>query len=255
MAVGGVYSTLQYSFLSSETCRDLESLKARIEARLLQQSTASTASDFIKLKIKENKAKIAYIGTFFRGLLDLREASGPDLNPLKEMSTTISAAYEERSVVQNELDALHEQKRTLVEDLEEEMLHHETTQEAYASVIYDKLRLSDKYLKPSTFDRNIFKNEAIGFLRAQKVNENGTEQRYCHITGRWWPSKLISVSRVVPKALGPVEVAYLFGVKKVLTADKRNGKLISSFFRNFKQGEGHKTLTSRIYSIDATSNY
>jgi hypothetical protein len=107
--------------------------------------------------------------------------------------------------------------------LAEERSNYPRLEDAYASLMMNKLMSASAKQKKSNHDQAKFRKDCLEYYQALEENEAGDKIAYCHLTG-WDITDNIKAAHLVPKSLHSEEASYLFGVGHVELSDARNCK-------------------------------
>lgn len=207
----------------------LESLSLnsrKVTCTASQKSVAITASESLERQISEITSEIEYLDTYKEGVMELR--GKPESEHEKDFAQELEDVDKRKLPLEREFVVLKRQKKFIEEDLEDQLPHYETVQDAYASVLVDKTMSATGKQKKSRFNQSRFKKAVVNYYQASRTTEVGNEEVYCHLLQSWLPAKLVKCSHLVPKSLQSEELSYLFGVGEALLSDPRNGKLVET---------------------------
>lgn len=190
-------------------------------------------SDFLESKIREYNCDLAYIKCAHEGLLDALNAN---LISAPEFTEALLPFMASARTVSQELKTLSRQRKIMEEDLEEEASNKrrrqgepdvELLERAYVDSIMPKVmsatakQKKDKDFQEHRFNASNFKRDVTTYYGISK----GTA--YCHLSGEW-NARDVKAAHLVPRSLTGDEISHLFGVRKILLSDPRNG--IDSLF-------------------------
>lgn len=149
--------------------------------------------------------------------IDFREAMG-------ETETDLVAA-------ERELVVIKRQKKVILDDMDEVLPRYHTVGEAYTETITTSvMAVTSQQKKDGPSHQKTFRQGVIKYYGAEREDDEGNIQKYCHLTG-WLNPKFIKCAHIVPKSLASDELAYLFGVRETMLTEPRNGKPLCGIVR------------------------
>ena len=197
-------------------------VKKRKASTASQVSLASKTSDFIEHKIADVNAGLEYVQRLRAGLLDAWKSGLIPEAQYKEAIADVEANNRPR---EQEIVVLKRQKKIVTEDLEDQAPSYVKLEDAYASVITNRVMSAVAKRKKNSFNQSKFKADVFAFYQATKMvgePEHQDKLSYCHLTG-WYLDQDVKAAHIVPKSLQSEEVSYLFGVGEAMLSDPRNG--------------------------------
>jgi hypothetical protein len=202
----------------------LQDVKQRSSSLASQISLNSTASEFLEAKIRGVETEIEYITNYRTGLHEAFEAQNMGKAAFQEAMREVETGARP---IEREAVLLKRQKKSLAEDLAEDMNKYETVDEAYVTSIIVKT-MSAGTQQRRNFNQTNFRKAVLEYYGAIKIDAAKQEERYCHLTG-WHNKTDIKAAHVVPKALESEELSHLFGVGEALLMDPKNGPSLNIY--------------------------
>lgn len=192
---------------------------AKQEFTASQLSLAPSAEDFIDAKLNDVGVNLEYAEMLHNSL---KKAFKEEFLSEKQHIEAIADVEEQVEPVEREFLLLKRQKKILSEDLEDELSMYSRLEDAYASIVTDKVMRASGKQKKKAHDQPRFWKDCSSYYNAVRKDEDtGTDYAFCHLSG-WAPTKEIKAAHIVPKSLESEEASYLFGVKNVDLSQPRN---------------------------------
>lgn len=215
------------SSLPSERQEALEKLKQRKVSTSSQLSQASSSSEFINIKIQDVSDSLKFAEQLRLGLSD---ALNQGLIPEAQYHEAIKEVEVDSRPCEQEIVILKRQKKIITEDLQDKAPSHSKLEDAYASLITNKVMGAMAKQTKRNFDQSGFKSKVLEYYEATRVvgdPADNDRDLFCHLTG-WHHHSLVKASHIVPKSLQSDELSYLFGVGEAVLSDPRNGMFSTS---------------------------
>lgn len=209
-----------FFILPTQIKTQLRNIKKRKVSAISTQSASSTVRQFLNAKVCQLELDIDYASHYRAGLKKAYESkilSGADWDRIRTEIETHD------SEVKKEFVTLNRQRKIIEDDLEE-IKNVYTIQHAYAKIMVNRIsisRRSDHNLKKNP-EEKLFRFQLIRYYQVQEI-EQGQKWCYCVATGRWWQSKDVKATHIVPKSLESEELAYMFGAGELNLSEPRNG--------------------------------
>ncbi|CAG8939214.1 unnamed protein product [Penicillium salamii] len=203
----------------------------RQEALLRKQTKELTAtrtvSEFLENKIRDYRMDLDYIDCAHNGLLEVLDneritppgfvkALKPFMTSARRITGHLNYLEDQRKAIQDDIEDLPPVKRQRQGELDVEFLER-----AYTEIIYPKVMSASAKLPKQmhehgrTFNASNFKRDVAQYYDIPK------DMGYCHLTG-FWDATEVKAAHLVPKSLHSDEIAYLFGVRAMVSSDPRN---------------------------------
>lgn len=211
------------SLVSPENRQQLAVIRERATSFASQRSTASNTSEFLEAHIQCVETQITYLE---KSRIFLRESLESRAIEHSTWNEVMGGADSDRREIEDEYVILKRQKKIIREDLEDGLIKDTTFEDAYISVLTDKVMLTSTKVQKirsqekEKFDQSNFKKEVLKYYDA--IRDDG--DIYCPLTGAWHPEDLVKTAHIVPKSLESEELSYLFGVGDLMLREPRNGK-------------------------------
>ena len=212
------------SLLSVLRQSGLNDIKKRKVSASLRVSTASSAAEFVVSKIEDISLVIEYIDEMRKGL----NGAFDDGNlPVLQYTEAIEDVEKYSKLKERELVMLKRQKKSIKDDLEENVPSHARLEDAYANIIMNKVMTAAAKQKKKKYNQSAFKKRVIAFYGAERDSENDgdIDSLWCHLTG-WQALADVKAAHIVPKSLESTELSYLFGAGEVMLSDANNGIIV-----------------------------
>ena len=212
------------SLLSVLRQSGLNDIKKRKVSASLRVSTASSAAEFVVSKIEDISLVIEYIDEMRKGLNGAFD--GGNL-PVLQYTEAIEDVEKYSKLKERELVVLKRQKKSIKDDLEENVPSHARLEDAYANIIMNKVMTAAAKQKKKKYNQSAFKKRVIALYGAERDSENDgdIDSLWCHLTG-WQALADVKAAHIVPKSLESTELSYLFGVGEVMLSDANNGIIV-----------------------------
>lgn len=211
---------------------ELETSKRRTVSAASEISLASSTSEFVDRKIDDVTANLQYVELLRRFLT---EAFHDGQLAESRYNEAMNDCLENIRPREQELVVLKRQKKIILEDLAEEAPQYTKMEDAYASIITNKVMgASGRLQRKKRFNQGKFRTNVMEYYGASKRNEEGDKQEYCHLTG-WILEGHVKAAHIVPISLYSDEVSYLFGVGDAVLSDPSNGKFSSRMWTKMLQ--------------------
>ncbi|KAL8970836.1 MAG: hypothetical protein Q9183_001335 [Haloplaca sp. 2 TL-2023] len=209
-------------YLSVPKKRSLEDITAR---RTFSSSSAlSTASidNFFDAKVNDKKLELEYHKLMVSGLQEAFR-DGHLSKDMLDKALKISASEETSS--EEEFLWLKRSHKFVKEDLHEFAPHYSSLEDAYTTMVVNKVMAATAKQKKRKFDQASFKRDVLDYYQAGRHvavdDTNAYDEAYCLLTG-WQNSKSVKAAHIVPKSLRGDEVSYCFGVGDATLRNPRN---------------------------------
>ena len=220
------------SLLPAAKMATLEAIQKRRQTSFSHLSSASSVEDFLEAKKSAVDAELQLLDT---QKLYLNEAL--DTETISKEQYDNALAEVESSMVpdskKTEYSFLVKQQKIMIEDLKELQPSSKHFDEAYASLMLEKVggARANTVRKQKKFNQSAFRNLVMDWYFAERGKGDDRED-YCVVTGwhgRKYSAKLDAVvtrtkaAYIVPKSLRGGDLNYLFGVGDVPLSEARNG--------------------------------
>lgn len=210
---------LSEKYLKVHRQQELKEVKLRKTSAASTLSLASSSTEFVDFKIDDVTIALEYMDKLRSGLT---EAWKDGLVPEKEYWRLMSQMERENQPCEKEIVVLKRQKKTLVEDLEDRIEPaREKLEDAYASLIVDKVMSAVAKPKKKMFRQSRFKHDVLEYYQASK-KIGDKKHAWCHLLG-WNDADEVKAAHIVAKSLQSEETSYLFGVGEADLSSPRNG--------------------------------
>lgn len=216
------YATL----IPADRRNELENMKRRTVSAASDVSQASSTSEFVDRKIVDVIAGLQYVEYLKRCLT---EAFKDGHLAKSQYTEAMNDCLENNRPREQELVVLKRQKKIVEEDLSEEAPSYAKLEDAYVSLLTNKVMSASAKQKKRKFEQSKFKAAVFDYYNASKTTETNQKLAYCHLTG-WHPDGVVKAAHIVPKSLNSEEVSYLFGVGQAVLSDPKNGKCLPECF-------------------------
>jgi hypothetical protein len=224
------------SLLPAAKVEALEQIRKRRFTSFSKITSASSVEDFIEAKKFIVEADLELIDKQREYLC---EALGAEAITQDQHTKAIAEIESPENTQQRhrEYGILVRHKKMLKEDLEEMTPNFSDFDDAYASLLCQKVEAARSKAPPGpSFNQSKFRTTVMSFYGAERDAPDGGKQGYCVVTG--WHNHVMrkgtlrpqtKASHIVPKSLRGPDLSYLFGVGETLLQDPRNGMFVSSF--------------------------
>jgi hypothetical protein len=202
----------------------IETSKKRKVSTQSRLSTSTSIPDFLDLKLKDAQDDAAD----FSKLYDIAQESfqSKTINHA-DYNQLINELEKQREEKDSEVSAIKRQRKIIVEDLEDQMLHgmnFSKAEKEYAHLMVKCISQASCKMKASTVNRSNFRANVLEHLQASRIEAiKNTEELWCHVLGKWLPKKYVKTAHLVPASLSGPEISYAFGVEKLNLEDGRIG--------------------------------
>jgi hypothetical protein len=222
------------SLLPAAKLKTLEAIQKRRHTSFSSLTAASSIEDFLEAKKNAIDAEIQLSDTqklYLNEALDNETITADQhANAIKNIDHS-----EREEFTKTEFALLVRQKKILTEDLKEVHPSYTEFDDAYASLIMEKVEAAraNTTHKQNSFNQSAFRDRVLQYYFAEK-GEGDNRQDYCVVTGwhvRTYSPKLkklvtqTKAAHIVPKSLQGQDLNYLFGVGETLLSEARNGML------------------------------
>ncbi|KAL8661886.1 MAG: hypothetical protein Q9202_005168 [Teloschistes flavicans] len=207
------------SLLRKRKARELD--KQRRVSRNSTISRSSSISEFLVAKEEVNKLDLEFTEHILKSL---SEALIQGVIPRKVYDAIKQEVTKYDLKRRQEFVVLKRQRKFVQEDLDDMRPSLQTVEDAYASVIVNKVMTATAKQKKRQFDQSAFQKAVLEYYDASRspVSAGQPREAFCLLTG-WRNSKEVKAAHIVPKSLKSDELSYLFGVGDAMLKDPRNG--------------------------------
>ena len=201
-------------------------LKKRSASTLSVLTQAATVTDWVEAKYDNLQAQLDENKLMEQEFL--KAFGSGDLNR-PALTDAIRDTQAEIKRIETLVLGIKKQKKTLIDDLDEEAPSKEYIEEAFMETISAKVMLAtSSQKKKKKFRQDKFCKSVCEYYQAKRTIINGkneTKEKWCHVMG-WQPDLGVKCAHLVPKSLESLELARFFGAEQTTLTEPRNGMYI-----------------------------